>query len=158
MLLKNCSVWVRFGDQTDALLLEDGRVLAHGTAALAGAADQTIDLKGAFVMPAFADGHAHPLFAGREAQGPKVNGLQSVAEIVAEVKSFADSNPDSKWIIGGAYEAAIVERGDFDAHWLDDAVNDRPVLLHAVDHHTIWVNSKALEVAGITALADCLGP
>ena len=151
MLLKNCSVWVRFGDQTDALLLEDGRVLAHGTAALAGVADQTIDLKGAFVMPAFADGHAHPLFAGREAQGPKVNGLQSVAEIVAEVKRFADSNPDSKWIIGGAYEAAIVERGDFDAHWLDEAVNDRPVLLHAVDHHTIWVNSKALEVAGITA-------
>jgi predicted amidohydrolase YtcJ len=151
MLLKNCSVWVRFGEQTDALLLEDGRVLAHGAAALAGVADQTIDLKGAFVMPAFADGHAHPLFAGREAQGPKVNGLQSVVEIVAEVKRFADSNPDSKWIIGGAYEAAIVERGDFDAHWLDEAVNDRPVLLHAVDHHTIWVNSKALEVAGITS-------
>ena len=61
-------------------------------------------------MPAFADGHAHPLFAGRESQGPKVNGLQSVAEIVAEVKRFADANPNSKWIIGGAYEAAIVER------------------------------------------------
>ena len=150
-LLTNCSVWVGFGYRTEALLIQDGRVLAHGAAAIAAEADRTIDLAGAFVMPAFADGHAHPLFAGREAQGPKVNGLQSVAEIVAEVKRFAEASPDSKWIIGGAYEAAIVERGDFDAHWLDEAVNDRPVLLHAVDHHTIWVNSKALEIAGITS-------
>ena len=151
-LLINCSVWVGMGQLTNALLIQDGRVLAQGAAAVGAEAHQTIDLAGAFVMPAFADGHAHPLFAGREAQGPKVNGLQTVAEIVAEVKRFAEASPDSKWIIGGAYEAAIIERGDFDSHWLDEAVNDRPVLLHAVDHHTIWVNSKALEVAGITSM------
>ena len=150
-LLINGSIWSSFSNLSDALLIEDGRVSAHGTAALDAAADQVIDLAGAFVMPAFADGHAHPLFAGREAQGPKVNGLQSVAEIVAELKRFAQANPDSKWIIGGAYEAAIVERGDFDAAWLDEAVSDRPVVLHAVDHHTIWVNSKALEIAGISS-------
>lgn len=151
-LLINCTVWAGIGQLTDALLIKDGRVLALGSDALSANADQTVDLAGAFVMPAFADGHAHPLFAGREAQGPKVNGLQSVAEIAAEVKKFAQANPNSKWIIGGAYEAAIIERGDFDSHWLDEAVNDRPVLLHAVDHHTIWVNSKALEIAGITLL------
>jgi predicted amidohydrolase YtcJ len=150
-LLINGSVWTRFGQMSDALLIIDGRVMAHGLDASTSEADQTIDLAGAFVMPAFADGHAHPLFAGREAQGPKVNGLQFVAEIVAEVKRFADANPNSKWIIGGAYEAAIVERGDFDAHWLDEAVSDRPVVLHAVDHHTIWVNSKALEIADLTS-------
>ena len=151
ILLINGSVWASFGQISDALLIENGRVLALGADALSANAEQTIDLAGAFVMPAFADGHAHPLFAGREAQGPKVNGLQSVTEIVAEVKRFADDNPHSKWIIGGAYEAAVVERGDFDAHWLDEAVSDRPVVLHAVDHHTIWVNSKALEIAGITS-------
>ncbi len=151
-LLINGSFWTSSGQLTDALLIEDGRVLALGPKALSDRVDETIDLAGAFVMPAFADGHAHPLFAGREAQGPKVNGLQSVAEIVAEVKRFADANPNSKWIIGGAYEAAIVERGDFDAHWLDEVVSDRPVILHAVDHHTIWVNSKALEIADITSL------
>ena len=151
-LLINCTTWAGIGQLTDALLIKDGRVLAIGSDALSASADQTIDLAGSFVMPAFADGHAHPLFAGRESQGPKVNGLQSVAEIVAEVKRFADANPNSKWIIGGAYEAAIVERGDFEAHWLDEVVTDRPVVLHAVDHHTIWVNSKALEIAGITYL------
>jgi len=151
ILLINGTIWTSYGHSSYALLIEDGQVLALGSDALASSADQTIDLAGSFVMPAFADGHAHPLFAGRESQGPKVNGLQSVAEIVAEVKRFAEANPNSKWIIGGAYEAAIVERGDFDAHWLDEAVSDRPVVLHAVDHHTIWVNSKALEIAGISS-------
>ena len=133
------------------MLIENETIIAIGNQALEEAADEKVDLDGAFVMPAFADGHAHPLFAGREMLGPQVNGLQSVAEIVDEVKRYALANLDEEWIIGGAYEAAIIEQGDFDAHWLDEVVSDRPVVLHAVDHHTIWVNSKALELSGITA-------
>lgn len=112
---------------------------------------EIIDLDGAFLLPGFIDGHAHPIFAGREARGPKVNNLQSVEDIAKEVARYAKANPNESWIIGGAYEAAIISGGDFDAHWLDEVVSDRPVVLHAVDHHTIWVNSKALEIAGITA-------
>jgi len=118
---------------------------------VAAAGDHVVDLEGAFLAPAFMDGHAHPLFGGREAQGPLINGLQTVSEMVAEVKRFADANPNSPWIIGGAYEAAVIAGGDFLASWLDEAVSDRPVVLQAVDHHTIWVNSKAIEIAGITA-------
>ncbi len=133
------------------MLIENEKIVATGQKAIELSHDEVVDLDGAFVMPAFADGHAHPLFAGREMLGPQVNGLQSVAEIVDEVKRYALANLDEKWIIGGAYEAAIIEQGDFDARWLDEAVSDRPVVLHAVDHHTIWVNSKALELSGITA-------
>ncbi|TSA21677.1 MAG: amidohydrolase [Actinomycetales bacterium] len=111
---------------------------------------EIIDLNGGFLMPGFIDGHAHPIFAGREARGPKVNNLQSVEEIKKEVARYANESPNESWIIGGAYEAVIIPGGDFDAHWLDEVVSDRPVVLHAVDHHTIWVNSKALEIAGIT--------
>jgi predicted amidohydrolase YtcJ len=50
------------------------------------------------------------------------------------------------WIEGGAYDRSIVEGGLFLASWLDEAVSDVPVVLHASDHHTIWVNSKALEL------------
>jgi predicted amidohydrolase YtcJ len=113
--------------------------------------DIEVDLQGGFLAPGFIDAHAHPLFAGREGQGPLLNGLQTVEEMVAAVREFADTHPEIEWIIGGAYEAAAVDRGDFLAQWLDDAVANRPVVLQAVDHHTIWVNSKALEVGGITA-------
>ncbi|MTA04781.1 MAG: amidohydrolase family protein, partial [Actinobacteria bacterium] len=133
------------------MLIEDGRIIAVGDDALYQSADEVIDLGESFLMPSFGDGHAHPIFAGREAAGPKVNGLQNVNEIQEAVRIFAQANPETPWIIGGAYEAAIISGGDFDAHWLDEIVSDRPVVLHAVDHHTIWVNSKALEIAGITS-------
>lgn len=143
------TIWCSFGTVATSLRIENGIVVALNGESQPG--DKVVDLAGKFLAPAFMDGHAHPLFAGRQAQGPLVNGLQTVAEILAEVKRFADANPDQPWIIGGAYEAAIIERGDFLASWLDEVVADRPVVLRAVDHHTIWVNTKAIELAGITA-------
>lgn len=141
-------IWCGPGKFATSVRLGDGKISELNSPAHDG--DQIIDLRGGFLAPAFMDGHAHPLFAGREAQGPLLNNLQSVAEMVAEVKRFAEANPLIQWIIGGAYEAAVIERGDFLASWLDEVVADRPVVLQAVDHHTIWVNSKALEIAGIT--------
>jgi predicted amidohydrolase YtcJ len=149
ILFRGGEIWIGIGQITDSLLVSEGKVVEIGNPN--AICDEVVELAGSFLSPAFADGHAHPLFAGREAQGPKVNGLQSVAEIVAEVKKFADANPNMEWIVGGAYEAAIVESGDFDADWLSEAVSDRPMILHAVDHHTIWVNKKALEIAAINS-------
>ncbi len=146
------TIWRRPGSYAKSIRVDGGVIVEIDGAPQSG--DQLIDLKGCFLSPAFMDGHAHPLFAGRESQGPLVNGLQSVQEILAEVKRFADSNPDVPWIIGGAYEAAIIDRGDFLTEWLDEVVSDRPVVLHAADHHTIWVNSKALELSGITGATE----
>lgn len=118
-----------------------------------GNADREIDLAGKFVMPSFADGHAHPLFGGREAQGPAVTGLAGIEATVEAVGRYASEHPDEAWIVGGAYNATLEPAGNFDARWLDAVVSDRPVLLHAMDHHTIWVNSKALEIAGIAEIS-----
>ena len=150
-LYTNARFWSADQEIFHDLLVEDSKIIATGDTAKNSAADTTIDLNNSFVIPSFLDGHAHPIFAGREAAGPKVNGLISVKEIVSAVQDFADKNPTTPWIIGGAYEAAIIESGDFEAAWLDAVVSDRPVVLHAVDHHTIWVNSKALQLAGINA-------
>jgi predicted amidohydrolase YtcJ len=108
--------------------------------------DQEITLAPGFVFPAFRDGHAHPVFAGREASGPVVSKASSIAEIQAILSSYRKANPDQAWIEGGAYDRSIVEGGIFQAAWLDEAVSDVPVVLHASDHHTIWVNSKALDL------------
>lgn len=99
-----------------------------------------------FLYPPFRDGHAHPLFAGREALGPQVTGINTVEEIVATVRTWADENPGD-WIVGGAYDRSLAT--SFLASWLDEAISDRPVVLHASDHHTIWVNSEALRRAGV---------
>jgi predicted amidohydrolase YtcJ len=155
---RNATCWSAGKKNFDGILVEDGIIIATGVQAHTMHFDETIDLEGSFVIPAFLDGHAHPIFGGREAAGPQINGLTSLDEILAEVKKYADDNPDQPWIIGGAYEASIIESGDFDAHWLDSVVRDRPVVLHAVDHHTIWVNSEALKRSGINELtADPIG-
>ena len=89
--------------------------------------------RGFFVMPAFRDGHCHPLFAARELAGPIVTGKKSVAEIQGVVSDYARDNPDESWLIGGAYDRSLVEGGKFLATWLDQVCPDRPVVLHASD-------------------------
>ncbi|MCP2370160.1 hypothetical protein BJ978_000836 [Agromyces terreus] len=131
---------------------------ASGTAdaAASGTADaatsvERIDLESGFLMPAFGDGHAHPLFGGLEAEGPDVRACATVEEIVAEVRRFAEEHPEREWIQGASYDGSLAEGGLFDARWLDEAVADRPVVLRAWDYHTVWCNTRALELAGIDA-------
>lgn len=138
-----------------ALLVVDGRIAALGEAAREAAGStsaETVDLAGGFLMPAFGDGHAHPLFGGLEDCGPRVRACRSVPEIVAEVRRFAKSHPDQEWIVGASYDGSLAPNGLFDARWLDEAISDRPVVLRAWDYHTVWCNSRALELAGIDAM------
>ncbi len=81
-LFTNGEIWCSRGTYTNAILVESGKVIAIGRDALQASKDEVIDLAGKFMAPGFIDAHAHPLFAGRESQGPNVNGLKSVAEIV----------------------------------------------------------------------------
>ncbi len=159
------TIWTGTGRPTsDALLVRDGVIAAVGDDALreasrqpepatrvADAAVQTVDLEGGFLMSSFGDGHAHPVFGGLESQGPAVRGCATVTEIVAEVRRYAEANPDVEWIFGASYDGSLVEGGLFDARWLDEAVADRPVVLRAWDYHTVWCNTRALELAGIDA-------
>ena len=155
-LFRNGTVWTGASGPTfDALLVEDGVVAALGAAALTTAAEHPdtaeVDLDGGFLMPSFGDGHAHPLLGGLEYVGPTVRPCTSVAEIVEAVRAYADAHPDEEWIVGASYDGSLVEGGLFDARSLDEAVSDRPVVLRAWDYHTVWVNSVALQRAGITA-------
>ncbi|MEO0027870.1 MAG: hypothetical protein RL716_1201 [Actinomycetota bacterium] len=110
-------------------------------------ADIEVNLHAAFVMPAFRDGHCHPLFAGREHVGPDVTLAKSLSEIQTVVLGYAKTNPDALWIDGAAYDRSIDAR--FHRSELDAVVSDRPVVLHGADHHTLWVNTKALELSGL---------
>ncbi len=150
------TVWRGAGPApADALLVEGGLITAVGADAVTRAAHrddvELVDLEGGFLMPSFGDGHAHPLFGGLEAEGPDVRSRTSVDEIVAEVRRYADAHPDEPWIQGASYDGSLAEGGLFDARWLDAAVADRPVVLRAWDYHTVWCNTRALELAGITA-------
>lgn len=155
-VFRNGTIWTGNSEPTThALVVVDGVIAGLGDRAEQLAAEHPatteVDLKGGFLMPSFGDGHAHPLLGGLEYVGPAVRPCTSVEQIVEEVRRFAKDNPDLDWIVGASYDSSLAEGGLFDARWLDEAVPDRPVALRAWDYHTMWVNSVALERAGITA-------
>lgn len=147
--------WCPEGGDTDALAVADGRIVATGAEALAWAEGRAVERvevpSSALLIPAFGDGHAHPMFGGLEAEGPQVRAQDSIPGIVEEVRRWAEDNPDAEWIRGASYDSSLSPEGLFDARWLDEAVADRPVMLRAWDYHTAWVNTRALELAGVTA-------
>ncbi len=136
-----------------AVTIDDGLIVALDDEALEyrarGASE--FDLAGGCLVPGFRDGHAHPLWGGIELGQVPLVGARSVDEIVERVRAYAAAHPELDWIEGGGYDPTVVPHGVGDATMLDAAVADRPVVLEASDHHTMWVNSEALRRAGIDA-------
>ena len=74
----------------------------------------------------------------------------STAATLAVIGDYATSHPELPWILGGGWSMAAFLGGTPTAAALDAVVRDRPVFLPNRDHHSAWVNTKALELAGIT--------
>ncbi|HYJ54178.1 MAG TPA: amidohydrolase family protein, partial [Mycobacterium sp.] len=105
------SIWTGRGE-TDALLIDDGVVVAVGDEARRqGAGAARVDLDGGFLMPSFGDGHAHPLYGGLESVGPAVRACGSVDEIVLAVKQYADEHPEHEWVTGASYDGSLALDG-----------------------------------------------
>lgn len=122
----------------------------EGVTAFQGPDTRVVDLGGKMLMPSFQDVHIHPLDSGKQAMTVNLSGMQTIKEYVATVKAYADANPDEPWILGGGWSMDVFGPGGRTSKTLLDAVvPDRPVFLSSSDGHTGWVNSKALEVAGI---------
>jgi predicted amidohydrolase YtcJ len=110
-----------------------------------------VDLAGGALLPAFGDGHVHPVMGGLGLHGVPVRECASTDEVVEAVRRWADGHPEAEWITGDGFDPWLAPGGRFDARLLDAAVPDRPVVLRTSDHHTAWVNSVALRRAGYTA-------
>ncbi len=139
----------------EAVAIKDGRIVFVGTTedakAHIGKDTKVVELDGRMVVPGFQDVHIHPISAGVEAKACDLNAATSVDEYIAIIKKYAEANPDEPWITGGGWSMAAFGPGALARRELIDAVvPDRPVILWSRDGHTTWVNSKALEVAGIT--------
>lgn len=152
ILFSNGTIWCGPGiEPATSLIVEDGVITAIGNDLDTREVDEIVDLDGGFLMPGFGEGHAHPIFGGLESAGPAITGEHSIEGITQKVREYAQEHPDKEWILGASYDGSLAEGGLFRAEWLDEAVANRPVVLRAWDYHTVWCNSKALEVAGIDA-------
>ena len=138
-----------------AVAIRNGSIVAVGTdeqvAALAGPRTRVVDLAGRMLLPGFIDAHVHASAAGLERLRCDLAEAHGLADYLAAVRAYAQANPGSGWITGGGWSIDVFPRGIPSRHDLDQVAPDRPVFLSNRDHHAAWVNSKALELAGVTA-------
>ncbi len=142
----------------NAMALKDGRVVAIGEneQILEGwDPDETIDLAGGHIFPGFIDAHAHLHGLGEESTILLLQGsvsLEDVLRLVRERVAATDAGVDAgTWIRGRGWDQNDWADMTFPtARQLDSAVADRPAFLVRIDGHAAWVNSLALERAGIT--------
>ena len=134
-----------------AVVVAGGRVVAMGpeseVTAPPGAED--VDLAGGLLLPGFQDAHVHPVQGGLERLRCDLSEIDDREGYLRAVRAYAEAEPDRLWIGGGGWSMAVFGPEGPTAAELDAVVPDRPVFLPNRDHHGAWVNSRALELAGI---------
>jgi predicted amidohydrolase YtcJ len=142
----------------DAVAISGDRIAAAGTISdidgYVGPGTEVVDLKGSLLTPGFTDAHVHVATSGLEQLRLTFGDCGTAADALEAVGRYAAEHRDEPWIIGGGWSQAWFERGCPDALALDSVVADRPVLIANSDGHGAWANSRALEIAGISALTE----
>jgi predicted amidohydrolase YtcJ len=137
-----------------AVALRDGRILAVGDdremLALAARNTRRVDLGRKRVFPGFIDAHAHPWLSGVEQLKNVACDKGSVEEIVALLSARAAQTPSGQWVRGFLYDDGKTPRPLTRAD-LDAAAPGHPVIVTHRGGHTGFVNSLALQQAGVTA-------
>ncbi|MGQ4431792.1 MULTISPECIES: amidohydrolase [unclassified Streptomyces] len=153
LLFTNGSVLTPEGRTATAVAVTGDRITAVGRAEvhdLAGPDTQVVDLAGRLLLPGFQDAHVHPVPAGLELTQCDLTRAKTAEDTIAAVRAYADAHPEREWITGGGWSMEAFEGGTPTKELLDSVVPDRPVYLPNRDHHGAWVNSRALQLAGIT--------
>ncbi|MFD4411948.1 amidohydrolase [Streptomyces sp. NPDC058476] len=141
------------GRTATAVAVTGDRITAVGNAEvhdLIGPGTDVVDLAGRLLLPGFQDAHVHPVPAGLELGQCDLTGARTAEDTLAAVRAYADAHPDREWITGGGWSMEAFAGGTPTKELLDAVVPDRPVYLPNRDHHGAWVNSRALELAGVT--------
>ena len=147
-----------------AVAVKDGRIVAVGSdseiEALIGPATQTIDLAGQTMLPGINDSHLHaPLFGATRpplALDLTFPQVKSIADIVEAVKKKAAEVGPGEWIRGFGWDQGSLVECKNDPSMLprradiDPVSPDNPVALTDFSGHTILVNSKVLQIAGVS--------
>jgi predicted amidohydrolase YtcJ len=110
-----------------------------------------VDLHGGTLLPGFIDAHVHPVFGGQRMSRCDLVDGRSLPEYVDIIAAYLREHPGDGWITGGGWSMEAFPGGVPTAAELDRLAPDRPVFLPNRDGHGAWVNSRAMQLAGIDA-------
>ncbi len=138
-----------------ALAASRGVISALGTDAdireLIGPATRVVDLRGRLALPAFGDAHVHAVIGGLESLRCNLLGLRTRHECLAAIAAYGSRLPPDAWVLGGGWALEAFPGGTPAAADLDAVTGGWPAFLPNRDHHSAWVSTAALRIAGVGA-------
>lgn len=157
LVIRGAAVYTgrRDGVVAEAIAISGNRIIAVGSRATIdayiGQGTRIVDVRGGMVLPGFIDTHTH--FASGSLMRTQVDldDAMTQDDVYARLSAYAHTHPHEPWILGGNWQYdAFPPTGLPTKALLDRAVPDRPVALDSFDGHSLWANSKAMEIAGVT--------
>jgi predicted amidohydrolase YtcJ len=115
---------------------------------LAGPRTRVVDLRGRLALPAFGDAHVHAVSGGLESLRCNLLGLRTRHDCLAAIAAYSAGLAADAWVLGGGW-AMEAFGGRPTAADLDMVTGGRPAFIPNKDHHSAWVNSAALQRAGV---------
>lgn len=153
LVVTGAQLWLPERTQHTALLVRDGRIAAIGgdeeMLALAGDGAERIDADGSAVLPGFHDAHLHAQAGGLALLGCDLERAHSLDAYETLIRDYAAGH-DAEWVVGSGWFGDVFPGGLPTREILDALVPDRPAVMTSHDAHGVWVNTAALERAGIT--------
>ncbi|RWO31247.1 MAG: amidohydrolase [Mesorhizobium sp.] len=137
----------------EAVAIKDGNILAVGDRrtieALKGPATKIIDAQGGSMVPGFIEAHMHLFGGAAELDNLHLQGVHGFDALSDAIRAYAAARPNAKLLLGAGVDYTILSKEEpVTRHHLDRIIADRPFAMSASDHHTMWANTKALELAG----------
>ncbi|NYT16329.1 MAG: amidohydrolase family protein, partial [Methanomassiliicoccales archaeon] len=141
-----------------AVLIRDCRIAAVGKrdGFLIPDGSEVIDASGKTIMPGLIDAHTHFLSMGiRMIREVDLANTRSLSEAVAKVRARVAQAEPGEWVLGRGWDdSKWIERRFINRDDLDDFSRDNPIMLTRICGHLITLNSRALEIAGITKTTE----
>jgi len=162
LILTNATVYTvdEAFSMAEAIVVRDHRIVEVGSSKKIKRRYQSShieDLEGAFVYPGWIDAHCHFFGYGMSLNSADLVGTTSVEEIIGRLKKHHETY-GGLWITGRGWDQNDWEVKEFPHRSMLDAhFPDTPVLLRRIDGHAAWLNTVALEMAGITTETEVDG-
>jgi predicted amidohydrolase YtcJ len=158
LVVLNGKIWTvnRAQPEAEALAVVRDRIVAVGTSAdlrrMVGPKTRVLDAKGRRIVPGFYDSHVHLLGSGLRLSEVALKDAKDEAEFGKRLREFDGKLPRDRWLLGGEWDHDRTFGGELpSAELIDKYVADRPLFLRRYDGHMAVVNSRVLQLAGITA-------
>ena len=142
-------------NRAEAFAVKDSKFSAIGSSTMINqmVGDNTvvIDAQGKTIVPGFIDSHTHLSSGSKIVTGINLTGIREKSIWLEMIKERVKTMKAGEWLLGGRWDYTFENKGYPTRLDLDSVAPNNPVALSDIDGHSMWLNSKALELAGIKA-------